>query len=205
MALDNINKELQSHVIIFIGAPLSGKGTQSNLLAKALQRSHVSSGDLFRNEVSSGSILGQQFKEYMNKGELIPDKLTTRFLIDKLGDKIYNDGMILDGYPRNLSHLKIFDNILRNLDREIFVAIYLNVPKSILEQRRAQRNRNDDHEEVFQRRYFVFQQETMPLIQQLKSRNVLINIDSSSESPDEIHQRILLEVSNFREKTIRSV
>jgi adenylate kinase len=191
MIVDNIDKALENSVILFVGAPLSGKGTQGNLLGKALQRPYVSSGDLFRNEVNSGSEFGQQIKIYMDNGELIPNELTTNFLTNKLSDKIYKNGFILDGYPRNLSHLDIFEKILINLNRKIFVVIYLNVSKSILDQRRIQRNRNDDDEKIFQRRYFIFQEETLPLINLFKSKNLLINIDSNLESPEQIHQQIL--------------
>jgi len=200
MIVDNIDKVLENSVILFVGAPLSGKGTQGNLLGKALKRPYVSSGDLFRNEVNSGSEFGKEIKKYMDNGELIPNELTTNFLTDKLSDKIYNNGMILDGYPRNLSHVEIFDKILINLNRKIFVVIYLNVSKSILDQRRTQRHRNDDDEHVFQRRYSVFQEETLPLIDFFKTRNILIDIHSNSESPEQIHQRILEEISNFHDR-----
>jgi adenylate kinase len=200
MIVDNIDKVLENSVILFVGAPLSGKGTQGNLLGKALKRPYVSSGDLFRNEVNSGSEFGKEIKKYMDNGELIPNELTTNFLTDKLSDTIYNNGMILDGYPRNLSHVEIFDKILINLNRKIFVVIYLNVSKSILDQRRTQRHRNDDDEHVFQRRYSVFQEETLPLIDFFKTRNILIDIHSNSESPEQIHQRILEEISNFHDR-----
>jgi adenylate kinase len=198
MFIDNIDQLLENSVILLVGSPLSGKSTQGNLLGKVLKRPYVSSGDLFRNEVNSGSILGQEIKKYMDNGELIPNELTTSFLTNKLSDEIYNNGMILDGYPRNLSHLQIFNEILMNLDRKIFVVIYLNVSKPNLDQRRKERSRNDDDQKIFERRYSIFEEETIPLINLFKSRNILIDIQTNSESIDEIHQLILFEISKFQ-------
>ncbi|CAF2744540.1 unnamed protein product [Rotaria sp. Silwood2] len=194
MSIADIQTLLGHDVILLIGAPLSGKGTQGKLLAKALDRPYVSSGDLFRAEVASGSKLGQQIKTYMDAGELIPNDLTTTFLTIKLSDSIYHKGMILDGYPRNISHLTILDGILKNLNQRIFIAIYLDASKAQLNARRAQRGRTDDDADTFERRYTVFQEETLPLIDVLKSRNQLVKIDSHSESPDKINQRILSEM-----------
>ena len=105
----SLDKSLENSVIIVLGAPLSGKGTQGTVLAKSLKLPYVSTGELFRDEVSSGSELGKQIKKYMDDGELIPNELTTTFLKEKLSDSAYDKGMILDGYPRNASHLPILD------------------------------------------------------------------------------------------------
>lgn len=200
--VNHIQQLLGCNVILFMGAPLSGKGTQGTLLAKALNRPYVSTGDLFRNEVASGSTLGQQMKAYMDAGELIPNELTTVFLTTKFNDPIYQQGMILDGYPRNPSHLSIFENTLMNLDREIFIAIYLDVPKAQLDERRTQRGRADDNVDTAERRYIVFQQETVPLIDILESRNLMVKINCISESPESIHQRVLSALATFEQQKL---
>ena len=164
MVDNDIKKFIENRVILLIGAPLSGKGTQGILLRKSFNCPYVSSGDLFRYEVNSGSVLGHQMKIYMDNGDLTPNELTEQFLTQKLSEEIYKNGMILDGYPRNLSHLPIFENLLINLNRKIFVVIYLNVSKDELDQRRLLRNRNDDDKNVFEHRYEIFQGETLPLI-----------------------------------------
>lgn len=115
----------------------------------------MSTGDLFRAEAKSGSELGKRMKEYMDRGDLIPNDLTTEFLTLKLISKkqkkanekeekfqykldlkkaepIYQQGMILDGYPRNPSHLTILDSILADLDRSIFAAVLFDVPSPVL-------------------------------------------------------------------------
>ncbi|CAF1305098.1 unnamed protein product [Rotaria sp. Silwood1] len=194
MSIADVQALIGHDVILLVGSPLSGKGTQGKLLAKALDRPYVSSGDLFRDEVASGSALGQQIKTYMDSGELIPNDLTTTFLTTKLSDSIYHKGMILDGYPRNISHLPILENILTKLNQRIFIAIYLDVSKEQLNKRRAQRGRTDDDADTFERRYAVFQEETLPLIDVLKSRNQLIKIECHSKSSAEINQQTLSEL-----------
>ncbi|UJR32417.1 hypothetical protein I4U23_019879 [Adineta vaga] len=202
MALTHLQQLLDCNIIVFIGAPLSGKGTQGVLLSKVLERPYVSTGDLFRSEVASNSTLGQQIKTYMDTGELIPNELTTSFLTNKFNESIYQKGMILDGYPRNPSHLNILENILLNLDREIFAAIYLDVPKNELDERRKRRGRADDNDETAEHRYVVFQQETLPLVSILESRNLLIKITCNDQSPENIHQEILSQLIAFEQQKL---
>ena len=190
---------LENGVILLMGSPLSGKGTQGNLLGKTFDRPYVSSGDLFRDEVKSGSDLGQEMKKHMESGELIPNQLTKQFLINKLSQPIYQNGIVLDGYPRNISHLPTFEQIFENLDEKVSLVIYLNVSKLILEERRKQRNRNDDEECTFQRRYSLFQEETLPLIELFKSKYLFIEIQPNSHSSiEQIHQQILQQISELK-------
>lgn len=185
---------IENNVIVFIGAPLSGKGTQGNRLAQILNYQYVSTGDLFRDEIKNESNLGKQMKIYMDRGDLIPNELTEEFLTKKLSENIFRNGMILDGYPRNLGHLTIFENILKNLHRGILVVIYLNVSKSELDQRRLTRNRNDDDEKIFEHRYEIFQNETLPLIELYRSKHLLIEIQSNQQSIDSIHREIFEQI-----------
>ena len=201
MSIRDIQELLGSDIILFVGAPLSGKGTQGSQLAKVLERPYISSGDLFRAEIALGTELGLKIKTYMESGELIPNELTTDFLTSKLSESIYQYGMVLDGYPRNLSHLPIIENILKNVDRSIFIAIYLDVSKSDLDQRRAKRGRLDDDGDTFERRYQIFQQETLPLVEYFQKNNKLINVKCDcQESPDDIHQKIISELNALKQK-----
>ena len=184
---------VKTNVIIFIGAPLSGKGTQGQRLAEHLNYAYVSTGDLFRSEVSSGSDLGQQMKIYMERGDLIPDELTEEFLSKKLSEDRFRHGMILDGYPRNLTHLTIFQNILKNVQREILAVVYLNVSKDELNRRRTTRSRADDDEKVFEHRYEVVENETLPLVEYFRTQNLLIEI----QSIDNTQEQILVAINNL--------
>ncbi len=116
-----IRERLRWKVLLFVGPPLAGKGTQASRLSQLLQIPSISSGDVFRKETASGSELGKKMKEYMDKGELIPNDLTTKLLTDTLGAKEFQNGFIMDGYPRNVSHLPIFDDILADLDRKVIL------------------------------------------------------------------------------------
>ena len=202
MSVASVQELLGCDVIVLIGAPLAGKSTQGTLLGKILERPYVSSGDLFRAEVALGSELGRQIKTYMDAGELIPNELTTTFLTAKLSDSLYQNGMILDGYPRNLSHLPIIEDILKNLDRSIFTAIYLEVSKSQLDERRSRRGRLDDNVDISDRRYAVFQEETLPLVESFRSKNRLIHIDCSSLSAEQVHQQILSELIALKQRSL---
>ena len=197
-----VQEWLGCDVIILIGAPLSGKGTQGKLLAEALGRPCVSTGDLFRAEAASGSALGQEMKKFMDAGELIPNELTTAFLTDRLSDSAYQNGMILDGYPRNPSHLPIVEKILDRLDRRILTALYFDVSKAQLSERRTRRGRKDDTADTFEHRYSVFQEETLPLVDVLQSRNQLIRIECGVESPEEVSRRVLSELASLKQKSL---
>jgi adenylate kinase len=123
-------------VLLFIGPPLAGKGTQANRLSNLLGIPAVSSGDIFRREAASGSELGQKMKSFMERGELIPNELTTALLTEKLGAKEFHGGFIMDGYPRNLSHLPIFDQILADIDYKVIasrVRLYYRLTESSIQ------------------------------------------------------------------------
>ncbi|CAF1249383.1 unnamed protein product [Rotaria magnacalcarata] len=191
LSLGQMQEWIGCNVVLLIGAPLSGKSTQSKLLAQTLDRPCVSSGDLFRTEVATCIELGKQMTACIDNDELIPSELTVTFLTAKLSDSMYKNGVILHGYPRNRSHLQILDNILMNLDRSILTTIYLDVSKSKLDQRQSKQTRTDDGIQIFEHRYSIFQEETLPLIDELKKRDQLIRIICDSESPEEIHKNIL--------------
>ncbi len=134
-----IKQRLPFHVLVLVGPPLAGKGTQAARLSQLLGIPAVSTGDLFRQEAATGSELGIQMKSYMDRGELIPNDLTTKFLVQKLSHESFQAGLILDGYPRNPSHLPILDSILADLDRKIFAVLHFHVDKQILLERLDER------------------------------------------------------------------
>ena len=197
-----MSQTYRNQCIIFIGSPLAGKGTQAQLLAQVSNIPLVSTGHLFRNEIQLKTYFGKQIQSFMDKGELIPNELTKDFLINKLTDPIYRNGFILDGFPRNISHLKIFEEILNILNVNIGVVIYLNVPLQILKERSKQRKRNDDQEKIFQQRYEIFVKETIPLIDLFKSRTPFLDIQLNQHSIEQIHQFILHQLNIPLHKSI---
>ena len=113
--------------IIFVAAPAAGKGTQSDLLVKKYGYAHISTGDLLRNEVASGSEFGAELKKIMESGSLVSDEIVTELLKKRLECDDVNNGFILDGYPRNVSQAEALDNLLESLGKKIDVCISLDM------------------------------------------------------------------------------
>ena len=116
--------------IILLGAPGAGKGTQAKTLAKKLNLVHISTGDILRQNVACGLVLGKQAKDYMNKGLLVPDELVTQMVAARLNQPDTEKGFILDGYPRNIKQAESLDNLLkqRNIDIDYVVDLVASEP-----------------------------------------------------------------------------
>jgi adenylate kinase len=121
--------------IILLGSPGAGKGTQAKQLAKKLNLPHISTGDLLRQNVSSGTDLGKQAKDFMQKGLLVPDELVAQMLLQRISQPDVKKGFILDGYPRNLNQAKTLDEMLKNKEMFIDLVIYLDSSESVIIQR----------------------------------------------------------------------
>jgi len=118
--------------IVLIGAQGSGKGTQAAMLASALGIRHVASGDLFRKAIEEQSELGSQAKAYIDRGELVPDKVTVGMVLTRIQQPDCASGVLFDGFPRNVAQAIALDEGLQRIGRYIDVAVYLNVPREIL-------------------------------------------------------------------------
>lgn len=121
--------------IILLGPPGAGKGTQAKQLAKKLNLPHISTGDLLRQNVSSGTDLGKRAQDFMQKGLLVPDELVAQMLLQRIGQPDVKKGFILDGYPRNLNQAKTLDEMLKNKEMFIDLVIYLDSSESVIIQR----------------------------------------------------------------------
>jgi adenylate kinase len=119
--------------IILFGAQGSGKGTQANLLAQSLDIHHVSSGDLFRKASADGSEVGKKAQTYFDCGELVPDDLTVAMVLEHISKPEYvRDGVLLDGFPRNIVQAQALDEGLAKRGQVINGSIYLEVPRDVL-------------------------------------------------------------------------
>lgn len=114
--------------IVLLGAPGSGKGTLGKVLAEDLQLAHISTGDLFRENLKNETELGKEAKVYMNKGELVPDDVTIRMLADRLTKQDVVNGAILDGFPRTKAQAESLDLILQESGNKVDMALNLDVP-----------------------------------------------------------------------------
>ncbi len=114
--------------IIMLGAPGVGKGTQAQMICDKYNIPHISTGDLFRSNIKNGTELGKKAKEYMDKGQLVPDELTVELLLDRVANEDCKDGYVLDGFPRTIPQADVLDKELTKLSDKIDFAIDVEVP-----------------------------------------------------------------------------
>lgn len=121
--------------IILLGPPGAGKGTQAKRLAERLNLTHISTGDILRENVTKATDLGKEALEFMNKGALVPDELVTQMLTQRVNLPDTKNGFILDGYPRNINQAKALDEMLKQRSRPIDLVIYLDTSLKVIIER----------------------------------------------------------------------
>lgn len=114
--------------MILLGAPGAGKGTQASMLSKKLNIPHISTGDIFRNNIKDRTELGMKAKEYIDKGMLVPDSLTIDIVKDRLEQQDCVNGFILDGFPRTINQAEYLDAVLKSLNSKLDVVLNIWVP-----------------------------------------------------------------------------
>ena len=114
--------------IIMLGAPGAGKGTQAKMIAEKFNIPHISTGDIFRANIKNGTELGKKAKEYMDKGQLVPDELTVEILLDRVAGDDCKNGYVLDGFPRTIPQADVLDKELTKLGDKVDFAINVDVP-----------------------------------------------------------------------------
>ena len=114
--------------IIMLGAPGAGKGTQAIKIAEKYNIPHVSTGDIFRANIKGGTELGMEAKSYMDKGQLVPDELTVRILLDRVAKDDCKNGYVLDGFPRTIAQADALDKAVTELGESVDYAINVDVP-----------------------------------------------------------------------------
>lgn len=117
--------------IIFIAPPAAGKGTQSKLVSAEYNIPHISTGDLLRDEVASGSAMGKALKEEMDRGGLISDDTMVNLLRMRICQVDCNNGYILDGYPRNVEQAKIYENLVYELGKDVGLVIFMDIDRDL--------------------------------------------------------------------------
>ncbi|MEU1627709.1 adenylate kinase [Streptomyces sp. NPDC020096] len=146
--------------IVLVGPPGAGKGTQAQYLAKNLSIPHISTGDLFRANISQGTPLGKQAQEYMNAGQLVPDEVTIAMAEDRMSQPDAQHGFLLDGFPRNLRQAEALDEFLKERGLALDAVLDLEVPEDEVVKRIAGRRIcRKDNSHVFHATYSPPQQE----------------------------------------------
>ncbi|KJJ84343.1 adenylate kinase [Candidatus Omnitrophus magneticus] len=125
--------------IVLLGPPGAGKGTQAEILAKEFGLLHISTGDMLREEIKSGSELGGKLAEYINRGELAPDSIVNQVVINRMSQKNAGKGVILDGYPRTKVQAESLDKSLEKLGKKLKMVLYFKATEQVVIQRLAGR------------------------------------------------------------------
>ena len=179
-------KRVKMKNIVIFGAPGSGKGTQSDLIIKKYGLEHISTGDVLRNEIKNETELGKTAKEYIDKGQLIPDELMVNILAsvyDSFGKE--HQGVIFDGFPRTIPQAEALKKMLSERGHKVAAMIELDVPEDELMTRLVKRGkesgRSDDNEETIKKRLDVYHNQTAPLIEWYKNEGIHHHIDGLGE------------------------
>ncbi|MGI6259468.1 MAG: adenylate kinase [Anaerolineaceae bacterium] len=200
--------------IVMLGPPGAGKGTQAKVIAEELGLVHVSTGDLFRENLSQETELGKLAARYMNAGELVPDDVTIAMVEERLGRADCVKGAVLDGFPRTPAQAEALDNLLSRIGGKVDLVPFIKVPNEVLIERLSGRwmsrsgrvyhalynppkvkwlddedgselyQRDDDKPETVAHRINVYYEQTSPLIDYYQKAGTLVEIDGTQEIED---------------------
>ena len=200
--------------LVLVGPPGAGKGTQAQFLAAHYSIPHIATGDIFRSNLKAGTPLGLQAKDFMDRGELVPDSVTNEMVKDRLLQDDLGNGFLLDGFPRNVMQAEVLRANLAEKSTPLTAVLELSIDNDEIITRLSSRRtckecglptvnnekcpncggdvyqREDDKEEVIARRLEVYQEQTAPIISFYRNEGLLI-IVSASGSIEEITMRAI--------------
>ena len=183
--------------IVLLGPPGAGKGTQAVRLAERWGIPAISTGDIFRANVSGGTPLGEQAKRYMDAGELVPDEVTNAMVRNRLDDADTAEGFLLDGFPRNPEQAVELDAMLAELKVALDAAIEITADADAVTARILKRaeieGRSDDREDVIRERLRVYAEKTAPVTAFYEGKGLLVRADGMGEI-DDVTERIIAAV-----------
>ena len=162
--------------VLLLGPQGSGKGTQATRIARDYGIPHIATGDIIRAMKEEPSDLGRELKAVYDRGDLVSDGLMIRLIEDRLGREDAQEGFILDGFPRTLAQAEALDEMLRELDRKLDIALEFQLrDRDTLERRllkrAAEEDRSDDTPEAIARRLALYYEQTEPLVEYYRSRH----------------------------------
>ena len=176
--------------LVILGRQGSGKGTQCVRLMESFGPVHVSTGDMLRAAVATGTEFGRQAEAIMEAGDLVPDEVMNGIVAERLSsDDVVERGVLLDGYPRTPAQAEALEEALESAGTHLDLALNLEVPIEEATRRMLDRGRADDTEEAILRRLALYETETAPLVAWFEKRNLLITVDGLGPE-DEVFQRL---------------
>ncbi|NDK91552.1 adenylate kinase [Gordonia desulfuricans] len=174
--------------LVILGPPGAGKGTQAELLSEALGIPHISTGDLFRANISQGTPVGIEAKRYLDAGDLVPSEITVDMVRARVSEPDAAKGFILDGFPRSTEQADALKDILAAGGGSLDAVLSFVVDADVVVERMLARGRADDTEAVIRNRMSVYQSETAPLLDYYGDQ--VKTIDAVGDIND-VHQRVL--------------
>ena len=179
--------------LILMGPPGAGKGTQAKIISEHLRVPAISTGDIFRANVSQRTPLGVEAQRYMDAGDYVPDEVTNAMVRSRIAEPDAREGFLLDGYPRTVAQVEELDAMLANSGDRIDAVVVLTVDRDEVVQRLLKRaaieGRADDTEDVIRRRQEVYAEQTAPLLEVYAGRGLLVEVDGLG-SVDEVSSRV---------------
>ena len=166
--------------VLLLGPQGSGKGTQAKRIAEEYSVPHISSGEMLRAAIASGTPLGDKLKPIVESGQLVSDELMIELIRDRLDAPDTVPGFILDGFPRTWAQAEALDTLLKEIGRDLDVVFELQVPVEVsidrLLKRAVEEGRSDDTPEVIAERLETYHRETAPLVEHYRARGNLVGI-----------------------------
>lgn len=179
--------------LLIFGPPGAGKGTQAKLIAENLKIVHLSTGEVLRREIKSGSELGMKVQSIINSGQLVSDEIVIEIVRNALANA--KEGFILDGFPRNLKQAEVLEGIFEELKIRDIKILNLEVDQEELIKRLLKRaqleGKADDNEETIRNRMIVYNEETKPILDFYSKHEGLINLDGLG-SVEEVLERVMV-------------